>query len=87
MRRRQSRSSGGKVNRFLDGIIAILIKGMIAAIVIGAGLVVASEFYEPALGKWSVFIAAPFVLIIPVYFVKFLQKFYERTTRSFLKHR
>ena len=87
MRRRQSRSSGGKLGRFLDGTIAILIKAMMVAIAIGAAMVVISEFYEPALGKWSVFVAAPFVLIIPVYFVKFLLKFYERTTRSFLKHR
>ena len=87
MRKRQSRSSGGKLGRFLDGTIAVLIKAMIAAIVIGAVMVVISEFYEPALGKWSVFVAAPYVLIIPVYFAKFLLKFYERTTRSFLKHR
>mgnify|MGYP001401637047 FL=1 len=87
MRRRQSRPSGGKLGGFLDRIIAILIKAMIAAIVIGAAMVVISEFYEPALGRWSVFVAAPYVLIIPVYFVKFLLKFYERTARSFLKHR
>jgi hypothetical protein len=87
MRRRQSRSPGGKLGRFLDGAIAILIKAMIAAFVIGSAMVVISEFYEPALGKWSVFVAAPYVLIIPVYFIKLLLKFYERTTRSFLNHR
>lgn len=64
-----------------------MIKAMIAAFVIGSAMVVISEFYEPALGKWSVFVAAPYVLIIPVYFIKLLLKFYERTTRSFLNHR
>ncbi|MQG76058.1 MAG: hypothetical protein FI703_01875 [SAR202 cluster bacterium] len=87
MRRRQSRPSGGKLGRFLDGIIAVLIKAMIACIAIGAAMIVISEFYEPALGRWSVFVAAPYVLIIPVYFAKFLLKLYERTARSFLKHR
>ncbi len=74
MRRRQSRSSGRKLEKFLDGTIAVLTKAMIAAFVIGSAMVVTSEFYEPALGKWSVFVAAPYVLIIPVYFIKLLPR-------------
>ena len=73
------------VAKAIDGIIALLIKSMIASMVIGVGLVVASEFYEPSLGKWSVTIAIPYALIIPMYFMKLTLHFYEKITGSFLK--
>ena len=87
MRRPPSKSSVGILNALLDATISLLIKAMIAAFVIGAVLVVASEFYEPALGRWSILIATPYALIIPMYAMKLTLKFYERTTRSFLKHK
>jgi len=60
---------------------------MVAALIIGAVMVVTSEFYEPALGKWSIVVAIPYVLVIPVYLLKLILGFYEKVMRSFLKHR
>ncbi len=76
-----------RVNRFLDKAISYLTKAMVAALIIGAVLVVTSEFYEPALGKWSIAVAIPYALVIPVYLLKLILGFYEKVTRSFLKHR
>lgn len=73
--------------RFLDTTISLLIKGMFAAFAIGVTLIVVSEFYEPALGKWSIFTAAPYVLIIPVYLMKLILRIYERLTRRLLKNK
>ena len=47
---------------------------------------VASEFYEPAIGKWSVAVAAPYALIVPVYFMKLALNFYKRLASNLLKN-
>ena len=85
MRKRPNRPSRGFFARALDTATSFLIKAMIASFVIGAALVVASEFYEPALGKWSMAIATPYVLIIPVYAMKLTLHLYEKLTGSLIK--
>jgi hypothetical protein len=86
MARRRKPQYKRPVSRAIDAIIGFLVKWMITSMIIGAGLVVASEFYEPALGKWAVVIAVPYALIIPMYFMKLTLFFYEKVTGSFLKH-
>ena len=85
MARRRKPQYRRPVAKAIDAIIAYLVKAMIASMIIGIGLVVGSEFYEPALGKWSVTIAIPYALIIPMYFMKLTLHFYEKITGSFLK--
>ena len=86
MVRRRKGTSQGFLSRTLDATISLLIKAMIVSFIIGAGLVVASEFYEPAIGKWSVAVAAPYALIVPVYFMKLALNFFERLTSKLLKN-
>jgi len=86
MVRRRNPQTQRPVHKAVDAIIGLLIKWMIASMILGAALVVTSEFYEPALGRWSVVIAIPYALIIPMYFMKLTLYFYEKVTGSFLKH-
>ena len=68
MARRRKGTSQGFLSRKLDATISLLVRAMILSFIIGAGLVVASGFYEPAIGKWSIVLAAPYAVIIPMYF-------------------
>ncbi len=86
MARRSKGASQGLLSRALDATISLLIKAMIISFIIGAGLVVASEFYEPAIGKWSVAVATPYALIVPVYFMKLALNFYKRLASNLLKN-
>ena len=86
MARRRKGTSQGFLSRKLDATISLLVRAMILSFIIGAGLVVASGFYEPAIGKWSIVLAAPYAVIIPIYFMKLALNLYERLTSNLLKN-
>ena len=81
MARRRRGASEGFLSRKLDATLSLLVKAMIGSFIIGVGLVVASGFYEPVIGKWSIVLATPYAAIIPVYFMKVTLSFFERLTR------
>ena len=81
MARRRKGASEGFLSRKLDATLSLLIKAMIVSFIIGVGLVVASGFYEPVIGKWSIVLATPYAAIIPVYFMKATLNIFERLTR------
>ena len=81
MARRRKGSPEGFLSRKLDSTLSLLIKAMIVSFIIGVGLVVASGFYEPVIGKWSIVLATPYAAIIPVYFMKATLNIFERLTR------
>jgi len=81
MARRRKAASEGFLSRKLDATLSLLLKAMIVSFIIGVGLVVASGFYEPVIGKWSIVLATPYVAIIPVYFMKVTLNIFERLAR------
>ena len=74
------------LSRKLDETLSLLFRAMIVSFIIGAGLVVASGFYEPVIGKWSIVLAVPYAMIIPVYFMKLTLNFFERLTGNLIKN-
>ena len=81
MARRRKGASEGFLSRKLDATLSLLIKAMIVSFIIGVGLVVASGFYEPVIGKWSIVLATPYAAIIPVYFMKVTLNIFKRLAR------